>query len=396
MYLRKKLITALRVKNVLLFLFCAFEFAVSTTYIISEFSTYRDNPEYAWEAVSMKSSIIMTCVAIVLLVIALISSKQVGSAVFFSSYFEGDLDGYTTFSDLAKVTGKSESAVRRQLHLYRRLYMKDFEFKNTGSGEIVELYSKKCLCECRSCGAHIEKRIYFTGECPYCHSSDLHARVLMGEHFYSVSNELDSGRGRPEFYKSGSLETRKMLYLIVFAVGLLFALILFFYTISEASHYFDQEYHKKILFDPSKHLSSFKLIKQDILENIIYGSITFIALALLSEMCRKKTMAMFAASIWANFFSKAEKPFISAAELSDPNFTLGEKGKLRKLRRTIRNGYLKSCTLEVHDGILMVALAKKTVKDRCLYCGAPLVGVTDENDRCRYCGNLIMGILEKR
>ena len=52
--------------------------------------------------------------------------------------------------------------------------------------------------------------------------------------------------------------------------------------------------------------------------------------------------------------------------------------------------------LDVHDGELMVALAKKTVKDRCLSCGAPLTGVTDENSRCSYCGNLIMGVLEKK
>ena len=66
------------------------------------------------------------------------------------------------------------------------------------------------------------------------------------------------------------------------------------------------------------------------------------------------------------------------------------------MRRAIRNRYLRNCTLEVHDGELMVALAKKTVKDRCLSCGAPLTGVTDENSRCSYCGNLIMGVLEKK
>ena len=50
----------------------------------------------------------------------------------------------------------------------------------------------------------------------------------------------------------------------------------------------------------------------------------------------------------------------------------------------------------MHDGQLVVALAKMVVKDRCLSCGAPLTGVTDENSRCSYCGNLIMGVLEKR
>ena len=48
------------------------------------------------------------------------------------------------------------------------------------------------------------------------------------------------------------------------------------------------------------------------------------------------------------------------------------------------------------NGVLLIALAKKTVKDRCLSCGAPLTGVVDENSKCSYCGNLIMGVLEKR
>ena len=81
MYLKKGLITALRIKNILLLLFCAFEFVLSTTYIISEFSTYSDSPEYAWGAVSMKSAIVMTCVAVVLLIAALLSIKHVGNAV---------------------------------------------------------------------------------------------------------------------------------------------------------------------------------------------------------------------------------------------------------------------------------------------------------------------------
>jgi DNA-directed RNA polymerase subunit RPC12/RpoP len=69
---------------------------------------------------------------------------------------------------------------------------------------------------------------------------------------------------------------------------------------------------------------------------------------------------------------------------------------MKRMRRAIRKGYAKNCTLEVHNGVLLIALAKKTVKDQCLSCGAPLTGVADENSRCSYCGNLIMGVLEKR
>ena len=395
MYLKKKLITALRIKNVLLILFCGFEFVFSTTYIISEFSTYSGDPDTAWGAVDMKSAIVMTCVAVVLLIIALVSIAHIGNAVFYSSYFEGDLDGFTTYSDLSQVMGKSEASVRRQLHIYRTLYMKDFKFTQTGGSEVVELYSKKCLCECRSCGAHIEKRVYFTGECPYCHSSDLHAKVLSGEHFYSISNQLGSGKGRPDFYKSSTLNLRKILYLILSVIGLTLAAIFLMYTFSEIGHYFDKEYQKKILLDPSKHLTSYELIKNNIRDGIIYGGAFALVLAPLALLRFRKTMALFSAADWSDYFSNVSKPFVNASDLPDLSFASSGKSKLKRMRRAIRNGYLKNCTLEMHDGVLVVALAKKTVKDRCLSCGAPLTNAADENAKCSYCGNLIMGVLEK-
>ena len=395
-YLKKGLITALRIKNILLLLFCGFEFASSTTYIISLFSIYSEKPEYAWGAVDMKLAIVMTCVAVVLLIAALMSIKHVGNAVFYSSFLEGDLDGFTTYADLSQVMGKSQAAVRRQMHIYRVLYMKNFKFIQGSSGEIIELYSKKCLCECRSCGAHIEKRVFFTGTCPYCHSSDLHAKVLSDDHFYSVSNRLGSGSGRPDFYKSSTTGLRKVLYLVLSVIGLSLGVILLMYTLSQVSHYFDEEYQKKMLLDPSNHLFSYKLIKDHIRDGIIYGGAFALVLLPLGLLRFRKTMALFSAADWANYFSRSTKPFVNANTLPDLGFASSGKSKLKRIRYAIKNGYLKNCTLEVHDGQLVVALAKMIVKDRCLSCGAPLTGVVDENARCSYCGNLIMGVLEKR
>ena len=396
MYLRKNLITALRIKNVLLILFCGFEFVFSTTYIISEFSTYSSDPETAWGAVDMKSAVVMTCVAVVLLIIALISNAHIGNAVFYSSYFEGDLDGFSTYSDLSKVMGKSEGTVRRQLHIYRALYMKDFSFTDKGGGEVVELYSKRCLCECRSCGAHIEKRVYFTGECPYCHSSDLHAKVLSGDHFISISNEVGSGKGRPDFYISQTAKARKVLYLILSVLCITLAVIFMMYTLSEVGHYFDKEYQKTILLDPSKHLFSYELIKNRIRDGIIYGGAFALVLGALGLLRFRKTMALFAAWDWTKYFSGVTRPFIAAEGLPDLGVISSGRRKMKRMRMAIRKGYLKNCTIEMHDGVLVIALAKTVVKDRCLTCGAPLVGVADENSRCSYCGNLIMGVLEKR
>ena len=392
-YLRKKAVAALKVKNVLLCIFCVVEILVSGYYIISEFVAYSDKPEYAWGAVDMKKSIVLLCVGFVLLLLAVISIRSIGNAVFYSSYFEGDLDGYVSCADLSKVMGKSESAVYRHLAFYRHFYMQGFELKTSDKGAYVELNSKTCLCECRSCGAHIEKKIYFTGECPYCHSSDLHAKVLSGEHFYSISNDAQSGAGNAEFYRSGTLKVKGALYLCLLVLGTVVVSVMAIFTVAQISYYFDEEYQKKMLFDASNHLTSYELIKKDILDLIVFAATIIVVLMPVVVLRWKKTLALFAALHWSVFFASASSPFVRESQL--PQHYVG-KAKLSRMRRAVRNGYLKNCTLEVHDGELMIALAKKTIKDRCLSCGAPLVGVSDLNEKCRYCGNLITGALGKR
>lgn len=391
MYLKKKAVAALKVKNVLLCIISIFMIFAGGYYIVGEFVYYIDDPQTAWEAVDMKFSIVLVCIGLAALLYVIVSARNLGNAAFYSSYFEGDLDGEVMFADLAKVVGKSEAAVCRQLSFYSAVYMTGFEFSQDGRG--VQLNSKTCLCECRSCGAHIEKKIYFTGECPYCHSSDLHAKVLSGEHFYSVSNDVGSGTGNPEYYRSGGMTAKAVLYLLLVVLGTSVIAIMTMFTISQIANYFDEEYQRKILLDPSKHLQSYELIKKDIMDVIVFAVTIIVVLLPVVMMRWKKTLALFAARGWSLHFATVKTPFIREDQL--PQYTVGRSG-LARMRRAIRCDYLKNCTLEVHDGVLMVALAKKTVKDRCLSCGAPLVGVADENSRCSYCGNLIMGVLEKR
>ena len=391
MYLRKTVVTALKIKNWLLGVLSVITVLVCGFYIVSEFVDYRDTPEYAWEAVDMKFSIVMVCVGLAVLLAVIISARCIGNAAFYSSYFEGDLDGEVSFADLAKVVGKSESTVRRQLSFYSAVYMTGFGFSQDGRG--VQLNSKTCLCECRSCGAHIEKKIYFTGECPYCHSSDLHAKVLSGEHFYSISNEAQSGTGNADFYRSGAFNAKSVLIFVLVVLGTLVVSVMAIFTVMQISYYFDEEYQKQILLDPSRHLSSYELIKKEILDLIVFALTILVVLTPVVVIRWRKLLALFSARYWSIHFATVKTPFIRENQL--PQYTVGRAG-LARMRRAIRCGYLKNCTLEVHDGVLMVALAKKTVKDRCLSCGAPLVGVADENSRCSYCGNLIMGVLEKR
>lgn len=79
----------------------------------------------------------------------------------------------------------------------------------------------------------------------------------------------------------------------------------------------------------------------------------------------------------------------------DASFYLYGGRKIQKVRKAIHKGDLINCTLEVHQKELVVALAKKIVKDKCPSCSGPIVGAVDENYVCNYCGKQIMGVVEK-
>lgn len=396
MYLKEKIIRLLRIKNIVFTIIGVFGGCVFGSYIVSEFTYYRDDLYTAWHAKSMTTSIVWVIICAILLTEMAISRNMIGRATFYSSYFEGDLDGYVKCSDLAQVIGKSAKKVTRQLHFLRKLYMKKFELKEKDGMKVVELYSKKCLCECRNCGANIEKRIYFTGVCSYCGSSDLFAKVLTDDRFYSISNNLKSGVKKPTFYRAKHLTVKKVLFAILFALSAVIAVIALMMTLSEIPHYFDREYQSKILLSPENHLSSYELIKADILDSIIYGTTLFVVFTPLAFGEFKQTFSATAAGIYAEFFSKSKKTFIDAKNLPDISIISDDKRKLKGARNAIRRNYLVNCTLEMHDGKLMAVLAKKIVKDQCPSCGAPIVGAVDENYVCQYCGRLIMEVIEKK
>ena len=396
MYLREKTIRKLRIKNVILAIFGVFNIFSCGYYILGEFIYYRNDPGTAWNAVSMKSSIFWLIVAILLLVHVAISRKRIGNANFYSGYFEGDLDGYITYEDLAGVTGESSEKIRKQLHRFLKYYMRNFELKEKDGEEMVELYSKKILCECKNCGANMEKRIFFTGTCPYCGSSDLFAKVLTNERFYSISNDVQSGIKKPSYYAAKNLTAKKVWFGVLLGIGFFFILLFFMMTCSEISNYFDQEYQKEILLDPDSHLRSYDLIKAEILDSIIANVILICVLVPLAVLRAKKILGIRIAVLCAGFFATCEKPYIKAEKLPGLGIKPKEEKKLNGVRKAIHYGYLKHCTLEMHENQLMAGLAKKIVKDQCPSCSAPIVGAVDEDYVCKYCGNRIMGVVEKR
>lgn len=329
----------------------------------------------------------------IMLIYAARSRADIGDANFYSGYFEGDLDGVISTEELADVTGKTKQKVEKQLARFARSYMKNYTLdKNDGR---VELYSKTVRCECRSCGAHIDKKIYFTGICPYCKSSDLRAKVLTGERFYSITNELNNSNKNYDYYAAAGLRTRKIVFPILMGLSLFVIAVLTMMSADLISKYNDQEYLRSIILDPDKHMQSYELIHYDIIENVITNTFICVGLipVLINRILRISYVGM--ASNCAAFFAKFSTPFVKASQLPSYRNEDGKK-KMTLVRRAMQKGYLKNCTLERHSGALEVALAKKIVKDQCPSCGAPITGAAYKDYTCSYCGTKIFDVVVKK
>lgn len=69
---------------------------------------------------------------------------------------------------------------------------------------------------------------------------------------------------------------------------------------------------------------------------------------------------------------------------------------IREINGAVKYGFLRNCTLEFHDGVPVIAMHKKVVKDKCPHCGAPIVGVYSDTYVCSYCGRSINDVLKKK
>ncbi len=107
----------------------------------------------------------------------------------------------------------------------------------------------------------------------------------------------------------------------------------------------------------------------------------------------KKIKYISVADDCSQYFAGCKTPFVNAENLP---VAQNKKKGLQSVRGALRLRYLLNCTLEKHDGVLKVALAKKIVKDQCPSCGGAIVGAVDEHYKCRYCGNVILGVVDKK
>lgn len=332
-------------------------------------------------------------VVAILLLISGISRRLIGNANFYSGYFEGSLSGYIPYRDLAEVMGISDRRVRLQLRFFRGIYMKGYEPGGADHPEEIVPDSRICVCKCRYCGASIEKRICYTGGCPYCGNSDLAARIITENRFYRIENRVAEGVEKSEFYAAKHLFARKLLFLIYLSLELSVIIIAIIYCLDNFAHYHNQEYLTETLLSGKSPYSSFALIRADILDSILSGAVwalTFVPVVLHRG---RKIGYVSTADSCSEYFAQCSRPFLDVGSLPAAAWKPARKLKSSEV---LQRRYLLNCTLEKHEDTLKIALAKRIVKYQCPSCAGPIVGAVDEKDQCKYCGNVIMDVIRKR
>lgn len=395
MYTREKLIKVLKVKNVICTAIGLFLVVVSVSILADLISFYHDQLLTVVKAKATPECILDIVIGTFLLVSSGLSRKWIGDANFYSGYFEMDLDGYISYKELAEVTGKSPGEVKSQLHFFYKIYMKGYELKRVGNEEQVVLNSKTAICECKSCGARIEKRIYFTGTCPYCDGSDLYAKVLTDNRFYSIENHMEKGTNKPDFYAAKNIGLKKGLMAGYLGLAMCVILIFFCMCMDQISKYNDQDYLIEVLFSEDGP-KSFELIRADIIEMIIWSSFIVIGFIPVAINRFKNIIYISVADSCARYLARCKKAIIPIQWLPTVKLKAGEISGFKPVYRAMRRRYLNNCTFEMHDGELKMALAKKIVKDKCPSCNGAIIGAVNENYRCRYCNNLIMDVVIKK
>ena len=401
MYLKSDLISFLKIKNIILLVlgvaFTAGAFSAMTQLIVGYFGN--------WCAiirnVNLIGSIIFFHLGLLMLAYSRISRRLINYAVFFSGYFEADLNGYVDFAELAEVTGKTTEQIKSLVGFVRPLYMKNFRVLKTVNyryPEIIELYSKTVTCSCRSCGGRMEKRLFFEGRCPYCGSSDLTAQIVSGQRLYFISN-TNRKPNNPVYYEGSPLQSKRIGYAVAFGIELFFFLIFLIVFLTMVNNYNNEPYFRDMFRNG---ITSYNLFQSRLLNAIIFFAFALAAIVLTVPITFARMLTIESAQRYARDFAQFPRPFLTLQELDriqkakDPDSSITPEDIYKRIVSAVKEGYLRGCTPEKHGGVLRIALAKQIVKGRCPGCGAPIVGAVTENYTCRYCRRLITGVIRKR
>ena len=344
-------------------------------------------------AVSTFESFVFVIISILLFIAYGLSRSAILRAGLYSGCFENALYSDIGMGELSEVTGYPEFFVKLDLRLLRPLYMKSFSFRKNENGEYIELYSKKIRCSCKNCGADIDKKIYFTGICPYCKTADVFATVITGDKVYSIKSDYKEKHSDRSYYLCRGYVLRLLAYAAVLVLSLSTFLIMSILICDFLSKYNDPEYLKELLLSGESY-SSYELIQKEMADTMIWAAFYAVISVPVILLSGKRTALLVFARNFSVILAGARSPFVNIGILA----TVGSHTPVRivrRLRKTLQARYLRNCSIEKHGDKLKVAVARRIVKDECPTCGAPIVGAVDENYTCRYCRNKIMKVIVK-
>ena len=402
MYLKNSFISFLKVKNVVFLILGVFLVSTSVAIITQLIVGYFGDWSTILHVQAFPESVILIIIGIVLIVCSRISRKLINDAVFYSGYFEGDLNGYVDFAELAEVTAKTTDHLRSRVKLVRPLYMKNFKVIRTVNyryPEIIELCSKTVTCSCRSCGGWMEKRVYFEGRCPYCGNSDLTAQVVSGQRLYYINDNTNHKPNDPAYYEGSSLQSKRIGYAVGFGMELFFFLIFLIVFLTMVNNYNNEPYFRDML---GRGITSYSLFQSGLLNAIIFFEFALAAIVLTAPITVMRMITIESAQRYSKDFAQFPNPFLTLQEFDrsrkakDPNSSITPEDRYKSIVKAIKEGYLRGCSPEKHGGVLRIALAKQIVKDRCPGCGAPITGAVTENYQCGYCGRIITDVIRKK
>ena len=391
MYLREKRIRVIKIINYILAFFTIVNLIASVSWELYLVYRYWGDFDTVVHAKATPDFIFWVIAGPLILFCVFKTASYIEDAVFYSNYFEGDLDGTVDYHELAEVNGVRAGKVRFELRWFIYVFMKNYIFKD---GKAI-LESKTVTCTCRNCAGVLEKKLFFTGECPYCGSSDLNAKVVTDGRFYSISSEVKGTPKKYDYYTVKGLYGKKIFFAILMGISLFIILISAFIAGENIENYNNMDYLRSVILDPDDHRYSYEQIRYDIVDNVIFC--VFIVLGLIPVFISrvKRIGYLTIADINAKYFANVKTPFVKASSL--PSYrNVSDKRKLRLMRKAIQKGYLKHCSLEKHGGILQAALGKTITKDKCPSCGASITGAAYKDYVCKYCGKKIMDVVVKK
>lgn len=388
MYLKSKWIAVLKFKNSLFLLAGLFFTIMSVWDIVSLTVYYSGDWNTIIHARSTPESVVDFIIGCIMLICMKISGQAIKKAHFYSNYFETALYSNISYDELSKVTGYKADKVSRDLHIFRKLYMKRFSFVRDNKDEHIELYSKTVECSCKNCGAVIDKKIYFAGICPYCKTSDIFATVITDNQIYSIKKDNSQKKNKPGYYLTKGFWIKFIWHVLAFSVEIVALLVLFGFTIYDIARYNDHEYLLNLVLSGEGY-GSIELNQKNLMNIILFDIFFAFMFIVITFFGFRKLLQMSKALRFDNTFIHSNKPLL--------NFSVLRTRKPEvSMRKVIQNGYIRNCTIENHNGEMKIALEKKIVKDSCPSCGASITGAVDENYVCPFCKNKIIKVIEKK